>query len=424
MAPLNSLTMMNPELKRLLWVECTRARVLFIVTLALSLQYLAHALADEDDNMHSFRLFWFGMATAVWGSHRVIESITEEHQNNTWYWQMMLPLSPWQIASGKFFGALALPWLGGSILLFSLPLNGEFFATIAISLFANAIALLMAFILSARQRQVASAFLILLFPFAAALFCHSILTRMDDIPTIIWYGSEYHTHQFFILSVLFYTAWAFVAAWQFAKLQKQITITPILWMLFIVSYITHFYGFSNAQLPDYVLQESHLLLFSSFALFSLTYTAAAFVSNRDEEFFPFIHALSHRAWHAVWRGIPAWLVTLVLYFTLLPAAVWVSEEGSARWYILTYSFYMLRDIAILLLFTLKVNARMPIGITLIYLAILYFLIPELLEAADIASEWYSPAPAEATIGSAANSTIQALIATALLYHHRLRPALR
>ena len=427
---------LNPELARLLQIECTRPRILFVIALALALQYLAYTLASADFRhaataAQSFRIFWFGMATAVWGSYRLIQSVLDEHQQRTWYWQMMLPLSPWQITLGKFLGALALPWLGGCIMLVSLPLTGNLFAVLAISIFANAIALLLAFVLTMPDRKSTSAFLILLLPFAVSVFGHITLSHLDDTEatfdfytapdTLQWYGTHWNAYGVFIASLLLYAGWALVGAWQFAKRHKQMTTTPLLWLAFLACYIVHSYGFRNADLLADDLRQQHFLLFAQFVFFSMVYLAAAFVCNRADELLPFLHALgTPRSWRARWESIPAWLVALLLYLAVLPVALWVVAATSHRWFLLAYSFYLLRDLAILLWFTLQVNARMPIGITLVYFAILYLLVPEILDAADVPLHWYLPDLANAFWGSALVAGTQAVIILTLLYHHRVK----
>ena len=115
---------MNPEFQRQLWLNWRPSLIGW--SLGLSALALAVPLAtgDAKNRLHfvaitAIALMW--MAAAIYGSALAARSLREEAVQNTWDWQRLSALSPWQMAWGKLLGATAPAWL--YVLWFALVAN-------------------------------------------------------------------------------------------------------------------------------------------------------------------------------------------------------------------------------------------------------------------------------------------------------------
>ena len=110
---------MNPELRRMLWLELTPTRVgpvLATVAAMLALGWLIDG-REAGATTSAFALAGFVLFTIAWGAMQVGASIIDELRQRTWDQQRMSALSPWAMTWGKLAGASALPWLAGLIAL-------------------------------------------------------------------------------------------------------------------------------------------------------------------------------------------------------------------------------------------------------------------------------------------------------------------
>ncbi|HEX5336921.1 MAG TPA: hypothetical protein VFW53_00610, partial [Gallionella sp.] len=112
--------MINPELKRNLWLSFSAARLIAMPAI-LALTFLSIYLSEEqaliDHFMYTAAVSLFVFIVWLWGAGNASASITDEIRNKTWDQQRMSALEPWTMAWGKLFGATAFNWYGGLICL-------------------------------------------------------------------------------------------------------------------------------------------------------------------------------------------------------------------------------------------------------------------------------------------------------------------
>lgn len=104
----------NPEFQRQIWLNWSPALLLW--SLGLSALILALPTLVSNADQRAGALAWTAMAglwlsSAVYGSVLAARSLSEEARHNTWDWQRLSALSPWQMAWGKLLGAALPAWI-------------------------------------------------------------------------------------------------------------------------------------------------------------------------------------------------------------------------------------------------------------------------------------------------------------------------
>ena len=106
--------MRNPEFQRQLWLNWRPSLIFW--SLGLTALVLAAATTLGSDvrragtlGVSAFAGLW--LAACVYGSVLASRSLAEEARQNTWDWQRLSALSPWQMAWGKLLGSALPAWL-------------------------------------------------------------------------------------------------------------------------------------------------------------------------------------------------------------------------------------------------------------------------------------------------------------------------
>lgn len=102
---------MNPELRRLLWLEATPAR-LTLIPAVLFLLLLAVSLAEGDAAAARTALWAAGALGVVWAPRLAAQALLGEIAATTWDFQRAGALTPWAMAWGKLVGSIAIAWYG------------------------------------------------------------------------------------------------------------------------------------------------------------------------------------------------------------------------------------------------------------------------------------------------------------------------
>ena len=102
----------NAEFVRQLWLHCTPRQIGW--TLALSGLLVAIPWAFSQSNHRAIE--WVAVpglwiASVLYGSLLATSSLGQELRDNTWDWQRLSALSPWQMAWGKWLGSTLNAWL-------------------------------------------------------------------------------------------------------------------------------------------------------------------------------------------------------------------------------------------------------------------------------------------------------------------------
>ena len=370
--------MINPELQRLLWINFGWRRSLFVVILALTVSYVLSVDINETD-ISVGEYFYFYIFTVVWGGSNIFRTLSNEARSRTWYWQLILPLSPWQLVWTKLIGLLALPWLGGLLVFVPtlwLKSEGQMYDALleegeiihlANALLLNTLCLFLG-LLVREKNQSHTAF------FEAVIY------------TLLLFGlfsSTIHIYRtsalFAFFSAILFSSWSIVGAWRIAVREKQHTPKPAIWIAFIayligyVYFCTSIYGYSFNFYGSVLSNPAMPPLLS---LWTLAYVSVFLHANRPANLNLFIDAIRQRDKLAIWRNTPPWLIVWPLFILTVLLLYYATPQTNTFLLIgIAALFFIIRDTAILLLFSLNHNTREPEILALLVLATLYLLLP-------------------------------------------------
>lgn len=104
----------NPEFQRQLWLNWRPSLLAWSLGFTALILMLPLALSSPQNrgtSLGTTALIGLWAAAALYGSVLVGRSLGEEANQNTWDWQRLSALSPWQMAWGKLLGAALPAWL-------------------------------------------------------------------------------------------------------------------------------------------------------------------------------------------------------------------------------------------------------------------------------------------------------------------------
>ncbi|WP_027016922.1 hypothetical protein [Comamonas composti] len=104
----------NPEFQRQLWLNWRPSLALWSLGLSLLVLALPLVLSSPKNQAYGLSataLTGLWAAAVLYGSVLAGQSLAEEARQNTWDWQRLSALSPWQMAWGKLLGATLPAWL-------------------------------------------------------------------------------------------------------------------------------------------------------------------------------------------------------------------------------------------------------------------------------------------------------------------------
>ena len=392
---------MNPELRRNLWIELSPHR-LIAMPAVLGLLFIVAGLLSRGHAPQT--LAWIGVAcfsiiTALWGMRLAANSIFDELIDKTWDWQRLSTLRPWAMTWAKLFGSTVYAWYGGliglAVFVAFAPVAGqEFRWHAAAALILAAVALhavtLAGALLNTRRtggiapgRRSTGLLIILAWVFGGRF----VSPRIDaDVATIVWYGHGYAAHDFMLVSIAVFAAWALFGAYRSMCQSLAVATTP--WA--IVCFIVFLSLYSAGFLLGRVIPSNMEL--QAIAFCGLGWSAAAtYLFLFTEPTGPVIirrvlRKLRQRHWKRLLEELPCWpacwilLALCALALTIFPLGTFPSFAGRWAFAPLAFAFLTLRDGAILVFFAASERPRRAVAATLIYILVLDWLLPALLAA--------------------------------------------
>ncbi|MGE5148409.1 MAG: hypothetical protein ACM3N5_16780 [Candidatus Eiseniibacteriota bacterium] len=394
----------NPEFRRNLWLELTPQR-LVVMPVVLAAIFVVIYLGEAGVSRWTREASYGGLATAakyiylalvlLWGGRQSGSAVTDETRDRTWDGQRLSALGSWSMSWGKLFGSTVFTWYGGAIALAVYVLAGlhehpapdvatEAVTLVAYGVLCQATALLASLLYlrhkAPTRRATGALFHVIGLAAVAALWWAA---GSFDTGVARWpFGVAVSRESFELASSVIFAIWAVVGVWRLMRAELQFRNLPWLWTLFALYLVL--YGARFLAVPA----EPTIRFFGPAAvLFGCTYLLAL-VEPKDVVG---LRRLAGRARAGAWRGffevLPLWLLTFVfagvavaLTIALDRSGAGTPQRGVTVALLVASYLFMTRDVAILLALNLGRNPRRADLAAVLYWAVLYALVPLVLDA--------------------------------------------
>ncbi len=381
---------MNPELQRNLWLELSVHRLLATPAIIVLVSVLI--VMNGDGQGYTVLAVAAGYASLVlcaWGCKLVADGIGDEARGRTWDAQRLTSIGPWQMTYGKLVGATAFAWYGGAMCLalfvaFGLGRLDEPVLKLAGLIVAGAVlchAVVLNLALMSLQRSPSTRttsglmWLLLLLPVLGQM--RSLLTA-DDL-SLAWWGEPYDRLSFVLASTTVFAVWAVFGAYRSMCSVLHVPTTPwalVVFLCFVSVYVAGFpLGVMESTAELMALVGVVVSLVACYGLLFLEQTGAMTLRRLQMR-------LSRRQWRQALEDLPGWPVALLVALAFAVGTLLVAIGDGGIWHVAGAAFalwlFAVRDAALMHFFAFSRQPRRVLATTMIYLALLYGLLPWLL----------------------------------------------
>ncbi len=401
---------MNPELRRNLWLELTTHRLLAMpAVLLLVFGVIAgNAGSDWAATVQATALGFLVLLVVFWGSRQASESVAEEVRSRTWDWQRLSSLTPWQMAWGKLWGATAFSWYGGLFciaamlatagsLATSRQVGWSVLAVIGAGLAIQGAALAASLQAARKDSKLGQRMGTLVF-LPALVVASVVFLRFDGehFHGITWFGATRDMRAFIALSALAFAFWGMLAAHREMSRELKVGRLPWAFPAFVAFLAVYISGFGDFQAGG---MRSAFTFAGLIVSLTLTYYAIFAEHTTAMRLRRLVVQARAGRWRRVLEELPLWATALAtaIVFAIAAAAFPHSFDSSVpgKWiggYPLAAVLFAVRDLGILVFFALGLRARRVEAATLLYLALLWYVIPIFLNGvgAEVAGKFFLP----------------------------------
>lgn len=427
---------MNPEFLRNLVLELTVHRLIAMPAILL-LIYVAAWLTGDAGNVAETARFVMIAVLVLWGTRLAADAVLGEVAARTWDAQRMSSLGPWSMAWAKLLGSTVAAWYGAAL---SIPafLHGGELGEVALSrvlllgLFAQALALFTSLVVL-RQRVEKMRFQVTfaqLTGIGGAILLWNLLDW--DRGNVDWYCFTLARGDFTLLSGLAFLGWTCFGIHRLLRTELQFRCWPVGWTGFVLFCAAYAGGFASGEVRGIPVESVpgldalQRMLAAYAAIIGLTWAAAYAEPKGFVRLRRWGGQLRSRDVLRVLDSTPAWAPGLVagLVLGIVLVATWgLSPDARAVFegymnmeslaaFAAALFLFLLRDIGVVHLLTLDGRARRGQLAALIYLAVLYVLLPLLLNGLDL--EGVLPVLLPHAVGNAAIIVLPVLLQVALV----------
>ncbi len=413
----------NPELRRYLWLELSPARLIAMPLVIGALMVLVGAWAFEAgqplggaDMLEGFTALGstgFAVLVLFWGARLAANAVVREVADRTWDQQRLSSTGAWAMTWGKLVGSTLVVGYGcllllllacvsmvlwqalynGVALAFHAPL-WVVLAQMVLGLIAFAVLVLASVMLIAmtavarretgRQLDVSIAQIVVI---VAALGLFSSFNDRSQDARIVWFGLNLDALWFAVASVCAFAAWAVVGLWRRMRVELQVRNWPVLWPVFAV-----FTGLWCAGFTDGI----GAVVIVAVVVLLAGYVPAVLEQPDPVRLRRLFGALRQRDMGTALRFMPLWLVNhaVALIAVLIASLALFSSggEGSAGGIervdgldfaagtLIAFYLFVTRDLLLLVFAALGRGGRRAFATWLLWMAVLYGLVPMILAA--------------------------------------------
>lgn len=401
----------NPEFQRNIWLELTPGRLIvmpFVLMASFFLSYIADDYHLGEATAGVARTL-FIVISMIWGTKLASESVMNEVRDNTWDWQRLSVLTPWELTFGKLFGSTIYTWYGAAICLFVLLVASAgqdavsnlraCIALMTTGIFAHSVSLLASMTALQKDRKYnrgqASAFLVLGIMAAGPFLGMAMSMRAEKSKWFMW---EFNASDFMLVTLICYTLWAILGINRLMRSELKMKNAPWVWFFFVFFNMFYVAGFFNdPQMEIGGLGSIYPRLFAAFFVSASTTYFMLFSEKKD---FLTLRTLTEMVNESRWKSFlehsPRWLLTLPIALATGTAIIFGSlfSEGKAGliFFVIAVLFFILRDIFIIVFCNLDASMKKPDITAVLCLGLLYGLFPAIVMAlkAEILTLFFWP----------------------------------
>ena len=407
----------NPEFRRHLWLDFSVHRLILTPLIVGLVVYLAHSLfSDHWAASTAYGIAWFFIF--LWGTRLASEAVIEEVNQGTWDFQRQSTISPWSMAWGKLIGSTSFSWYGACISLFlyivlrisgmnsafsgEIPLHTEIFILVLSGLFTQGLAIIFSLPVLPTLRQGHSNRTFHFFLVAALLgisFCSYCLSAVQTPQLLSWYQYEIAKPPFALTSLGLFVGWMLIGLYRGFGRELQYQAIPWVWAIFTIFCMVYFSGFAPSNYEQYFSQikvEGFPYVGGpremAFLIGILLTYVAVFIDNINVvRYRKLLARMSENHILESIQQLPWWVISFVLTF-LMGMGVVLFQDPTSQNVVFSASFiiickcFLIRDILLIHYFNFSANPKKAFSTSVIYLFLLYLLIPLLLKALQL-SHW-------------------------------------
>jgi hypothetical protein len=392
---------MNPELLRYVWLEFSLHRLIAMPGVLVLVFLLAHAVSAESGAgsakvLAGMAIGFFVVIVGLWGTRQAADAVTREANERTWDGQRLSALSPWSMTWGKLLGAPVFAWYGGFFCLVVLlaaapsdwPVGRYALLLVVAAILLHALALLFSLLAARyeviRERRMPGLLVFFLLLFGVAPWLGAILEKSQE--TVHWWGGAFPRLDFLLVSTAVFAAWAVFGACRLMCQELEVRTTPAAWVAFALFATGYPAGFLGGS--DFLAGAGWLGRLGAVGLLSnlgMAYMMLFAERSDAQTIRRLLLRVEARQWRRALEELPCWPVSLLLaavsglLFTLSPSQPF--GELQRLFAPLPLLLLALRDCALYLFFSFGRPRRNWVeGATLLYLLVLYWILPALLRA--------------------------------------------
>jgi len=412
---------LNPELRRNIWLEFSIHRIIITpVTIGLIL-YLVYLTSNATKSAEiAFDIACFFIF--LWGTKNASETVINEVNGSTWDFQRQSAISPWSMTWGKLLGGTLFSWYGAAIclivyyvlhahdamhgILFQIPNEltpeQEILLLVAGGLFGQAIALLSSLqvLPQIRREKTNKTFRYFIVGAISGIFITSYSFQAVKAAgvQVKWYGFHFAMGNFALTTLVIFLGWAIVGLQRSFCKELQYRNIPWMWLLFNIFCMVYFSGLvsidkldiqaSLSEIKDIQLLIQQAPLYIAFFIADmLTYLALLSDDLNVVRYKKLITRFQERNYREMLQQFPWWPISYVLAIvvginTYFNQKIYsqLFENFSPAVFIITNILFMFRDILLIHYFFFDKNPKRNVGTIVVYLLILYVLVPMILQA--------------------------------------------
>lgn len=406
---------MNPEFKRNIWQELSLQRLIAMPAILLAIFFIVYLKSDQIAfSIPNAALNLLLILLVVWGSGLASDAIFQEMRERTWDAQRMTPLGPWSMTWGKIFGSTIFVWYGAFWCLVAIGIaflsrNSDIgnvdigkvypnlFYTLChyllIGVFTQAFGLFTALLfqrispLSSRARVV----LIQFFAIAVGLIFFVIIqdASFEVFKVYSWYSLKVDYKYFSLFSLVFFCLSLFFGIYRLLRNELQMQSLPWAWPLFLILWIFYLEGFAYTQSTEIPRDYLHMVWIGIAYGIAIkgSFLAAFFSPKNIVQYFRWTKYIKQGRAIPAFSLTPPWIFSGIIALVLLFIFIYSLSRPNFPepkvvpvfiGFAVTLFFFLLRDIGILYYITFDFHAKRAHLATIVYLVVLYTLVPILL----------------------------------------------